>query len=95
MDGKDLRAASKQTGDGRRMMVAAVEHDTGVVLGQVEVDSKSNEMPALPRLSSDLDLTGRVVAMGVVPTTWSAPSKTTRRPTATMPPAPRRRSMRS
>ncbi len=42
MDGKDLRGASAQTEDGRRMMVAAVEHDTGVVLGQVEVDAKSN-----------------------------------------------------
>ena len=44
MDGKDLRGASKQTEHGRRMMVAAVEHNTGVVLGQVEVDSKSNEI---------------------------------------------------
>ena len=41
MDGKDLRGASKQTEDGRRMMVAAVEHDSGMVLGQVEADSKS------------------------------------------------------
>ena len=32
MDGKDLRGASKQTEDGRRMMVAAVEHDSGMVL---------------------------------------------------------------
>ena len=63
MDGKDLRGASKQTEDGRRMMVAAVEHDTGVVLGQVEVDSKSNEIPAVRRLSSSLDLTGRIVTM--------------------------------
>ncbi len=39
-DGKDLRDASRQTGDGRRMMVAAIEHDTGLILGQVEVDRK-------------------------------------------------------
>ena len=63
VDGKDLRGASKQTEDGRRMMVAAVEHDTGVVLGQVEVDSKSNEIPAVRELSSGLDLTGRIVTM--------------------------------
>ena len=56
MDGKDLRGASKQTEDGRRMMVAAVEHDSGMVLGQVEVDSKSNEIPAVRELSSSLDL---------------------------------------
>ena len=89
VDGKDLRGASKQTEDGRRMMVAAVEHDTGVVLGQVEVDSKSNEIPAVRELSGGLDLTGRIVTMdamppstkpraaclGAVPTTWSAPSQ--------------------
>ena len=64
MDGKDLRGASKQTEDGRRMMVAAVEHDSGMVLGQVEVDSKSNEIPAVRELSSSLDLAGRIVTVG-------------------------------
>ena len=63
MDGKDLRGASAQTEDGRRMMVAAVEHDTGVVLGQVEVDRKSNEIPAVRELSGGLDLTGRIVTI--------------------------------
>ncbi len=63
MDGKDLRGASKQTEDRRRRMVAAVAHDTGVVLGQVEVSSKSNEIPAVRELSSGLDLTGRIVTI--------------------------------
>ena len=45
------------------MMVAAVEHDSGVVLGQVEVDSKSNEIPAVRELSSNLDLAGRIVTV--------------------------------
>ena len=63
MDGKDLRGASKQTEEGRRMMVAAVVHKTGLVLGQVEVDSKSNEIPAVRELSSSLDLAGRIVTM--------------------------------
>ena len=63
MDGKDVRGASAQTEDGRRMMVAAVEHGSGVVLGQVEVDSKSNEIPAVRELSSGLDLTGRTVTV--------------------------------
>ena len=44
-------------------MVAAVEHGTDVVLGQVEVDGKSNEIPTVRKLSSDLDLTGRIVTM--------------------------------
>ena len=63
MDGKDRRGASKQTEDGRRMMVAALEHKTGVVLGHVEVDSKSNEIPAVRELSGSLDLAGRIVTM--------------------------------
>ena len=63
MDGKDLRGASKQTEDGRRMMVAAVEHGSGVVIGQVEVDSRSNEIPAVRELSTSLDLAGRIVTM--------------------------------
>ena len=63
MDGKDLRGASKQTEAGRRMMVAAVEHGTGMVLGQVEVDSKSNEIPAVRELSNALDLAGRIVTV--------------------------------
>ena len=45
------------------MMVAAVEHDSGVVLGQVEVDSKSNEIPAVRELSRNLDLAGRIVTV--------------------------------
>ena len=63
MDGKDLRGASKQTQPRRRMMVAAVEHETGMVLGQVEVDSRSNEIPAVRQLSKNLDLAGRIVTM--------------------------------
>ena len=63
MDGKDLRGASKQTKDGRRMMVAAVEHGSGLVLGQKEIDSKTNEIPVVRDLSSSLDLAGRTVTL--------------------------------
>ena len=63
MDGKDVRGASKQTEKGRRMMVAAVEHGSGLILGQVEVDSKSNEIPAVRELSNGLDLAGRTVTV--------------------------------
>ena len=63
MDGKDIRGASRQTEDGRRMMVAAVEHGTGMVLRQVEVENKSNEIPAVRTLSGSLDVTGRIVTM--------------------------------
>ena len=45
------------------MMVAAIELDTGVFLGQVEVESKSNESPAVRALSSNLDLADRIVTI--------------------------------
>jgi len=51
MDGKDIRGASSQTGDGRRMMAAAVEHGAGGVLRQVAVVDKSNGIPAVRDLA--------------------------------------------
>lgn len=60
VDGKTLRGS--RTGDvAGRHLLAALDHDTGVVLGQVAVDAKSNEIPALPVLLADLDLTGVIV----------------------------------
>ena len=65
MDGKQVRGASKVS-DTKHLLVAAVEHGRGVILGQVEVDGKSNEIPALRELSRRLDLTGRVVTMDAI-----------------------------
>ena len=61
MDGKDVRGASKQAQDGRVMLFAAVEQGSGLVLGQMQVDSKTNEIPALPELADKLQLAGRVI----------------------------------
>ncbi len=63
MDGKDVRGASKQTPDGRRMLVAAVEHSPTRVLGQVAVASKTNEIPAVRELAAGLDLAGCAVTL--------------------------------
>ena len=63
LDGKDVRGASKQIDGARRMMVAAVEHGTGLVLGQVQVGDKTNEIPAVRELTRALDLGGRVVTL--------------------------------
>ncbi len=63
MDGKDIRGASRQTEDGRRMTAAAVEHGTGTVPGQVEVDAKSNEIPAVRDLADSIGVAGRIAAM--------------------------------
>lgn len=41
--------------------MAALSHDTGLVLGQVRVDSKTNEIPATRDLLGAMDLAGVVV----------------------------------
>ena len=61
LDGKDVRGASRQSEHGRRMLLAALEHGSGVVLGQLEIASKTNEIPAFRELAKELDLAGRVV----------------------------------
>ena len=63
MDGKDVRGASRRATDGRRMLVAAVEHGGGLVLGQAPVDVKSNEIVAARTLSRQLNLRGRTVTL--------------------------------
>lgn len=45
------------------MMVAAVEHGTGLVLGQVQVGDKTNEIPAVRELTRALDFGGRTVTL--------------------------------
>lgn len=59
VDGKSLRGAG--AGETMPHLLAALCHDTGVVAGQRAVDSKSNEIPALPELLKAFDLTGAVV----------------------------------
>ena len=63
MDGKDVRGASRQIDGERRMMVAAVEHGTGLVPGQVQVGDKTNEIPAVRELTRALGLKGRMVTL--------------------------------
>ncbi|WP_368862435.1 ISAs1 family transposase [Frankia sp. Mgl5] len=60
VDGKTLRGSRTGEVTGRHLL-AALDHHTGVVLGQVAVDAKTNEIPALPVLLADLDLTGVIV----------------------------------
>jgi len=54
IDGKTVRGA--RTGDkAAPHLVAALDHRTGVVLGQVQVEAKSNEIPALRDLLAGFD----------------------------------------
>lgn len=62
VDGKVLRGS--RNGDERaRMLMAALDHDSGVTLGQVDVDTKTNEIPMFPVLLDTItDLEGVVVS---------------------------------
>jgi len=60
IDGKTLRGARRDSG-GQVHLLSAMLHGTGVILGQCEVDEKSNEIPAAPQLLERFDLAGMTV----------------------------------
>jgi predicted transposase YbfD/YdcC len=68
IDGKTLRRSFDKTSDKSAIhMVSAWATENGVVLGQVKVDAKSNEITAIPKLLEILELSGCIVttdAMG-------------------------------
>lgn len=60
VDGKTLRG-SGQDGQPARHLLAALDHAHGVVLGQVDVEAKTNEIPMFSTLLDRIDLAGAVV----------------------------------
>lgn len=54
IDGKTIRGARSKTSSAPHL-VAALDHGSGVVLGQVAVDTKSNEIPAVRDLLAAFD----------------------------------------
>lgn len=60
VDGKTVRRAC-DAGERAPHLVSVLSHGTGLVLGQVRVDSKTNEIPAIRDLLGVMDLTGVVV----------------------------------
>jgi predicted transposase YbfD/YdcC len=60
VDGKTLRGSAADGAPGRHLL-AALDHTHGVVLGQVDVAAKTNEIPMLVKLLDRIDLTGAVV----------------------------------
>lgn len=60
VDGKSLRGSRRQGAKGIHLL-SAVSHRLGVVLGQVAVDDKSNEITAMQQLLAELVLHGRVI----------------------------------
>lgn len=62
VDGKALRQAVEQ-GQSPRYVVSAWAHDNQLVLGQLKVADKSNEITAVPELLRALDLAGCLVTL--------------------------------
>jgi predicted transposase YbfD/YdcC len=68
VDGKTVRGAKDKTGKAPHL-VAALAHGIGAVLGQVAVDAKSNEIPAVRELlKAFADLAGAVFTMDAMHT---------------------------
>jgi predicted transposase YbfD/YdcC len=64
IDGKTLRRSFKQAGDHAFVhMVSAWSHANQVVLGQVKVDDKSNEVTAIPALLDLIDIREALVTI--------------------------------
>jgi predicted transposase YbfD/YdcC len=62
LDGKALRRAI-DAGAGPRCIVSAWAEDNGLVLGQWQVDQKSNEITAIPQILRALELAGCIVTI--------------------------------
>jgi predicted transposase YbfD/YdcC len=60
VDGKTLRGSGTADGPGRHLL-AALDHGHGVVLGQVDVEAKTNEIPMFATVLDRIDLIGAVV----------------------------------
>jgi len=64
LDGKTIRHSFDTATDQRAIhVVSAWATENGLALGHVKVDSKSNEIKALPKLLEMLDVKGRVVTI--------------------------------
>jgi predicted transposase YbfD/YdcC len=63
LDGKSARRAKRNTATGCLHVVTAWAAENRLVLGEVPVDDKSNEITAIPKLLEILELTGAIVTI--------------------------------
>ncbi len=68
LDGKTIRGARTRPDGKAPHLIAAYDHAVGAVLGQLEVDAKSNEIPAARTLLGRIELAGVVVTMDALHT---------------------------
>lgn len=68
LDGKTLRRSFDTASEKSALhMVSAFSHGNGLLLGQRAVDSKSNEITAIPELLKLLDLKGCIMTIDAMP----------------------------
>ena len=60
LDGKTLRGARGPDGRGRHLL-GALSHDTTIVLGQLDVNGKTNEIPMLSKLLDTINILGALI----------------------------------
>ena len=63
LDGKAIRSTDAIRTIEKMMTIVTAYTDTGISLGQVTVDNKSNEIPAVRELTDMLDIKGAVLTM--------------------------------
>jgi len=68
VDGKTLRGTCDKTGQGGVHLLAAMTHNSGIVVSQQEVDTKTNEITCFQPLLDTVDLTGVVVTADAIHT---------------------------
>jgi DDE_Tnp_1-associated len=63
-DGKALKGSFDAFNDARaRQILSAFAADTALVLAHIEIDEKSNEIPAVQKLLEELDVAGHIVTL--------------------------------
>jgi len=60
IDGKVLRGAKKNNGK-QVNLLSAFLHKQGVVIGQIEIDDKTNEIPEIKTLLNPMDVEGKII----------------------------------
>jgi DDE family transposase len=60
VDGKTVRGAIEAEGN-QSHLLAAMTHHHGLVIAPTEVGAKTNEIPMLPTLLDELDITGAII----------------------------------
>lgn len=69
IDGKALRGAAEKTKSGTApMLLNVVETVRGVILAQLPIDSKTNEITVIPELLKLLDIRGSVITIDAIGT---------------------------